>query len=127
MTAQFTVLIVDDSSVFRDRLRRMLTRCSGIEIAGETGDAVTALANIERLQPDAVLLDLHMPGIDGFGVLRELKARGKHTPVIVLTSDATAAVRERCSALGAHAVVDKQDAAELVPSALRQLAGGGAL
>ena len=122
-----TVLIVDDSSVFRDRLRRMLTPCSGIEIAAETADAVTALANIERLRPDAVLLDLHMPGTDGFGVLRELKARGEHTPVIVLTSDAAAGVRERCSALGAHAVIDKQDAAECVPSALRQLAGSGAL
>ena len=127
MDAPMTVLIVDDSSVFRDRLRRMLARCSGIEIAGETEDAATALAHIASLRPDAVLLDLHMPGTDGFGVLRELKARGEHTPVVVLTSDATASVRQRCRALGAHAVIDKQDAAERVPSALRQLAGSGAL
>ena len=77
-----TVLIVDDSSVFRDRLKRMLTRCPGIEIVGETADAATALANIPRLRPDAVLLDLHMPGTDGFAVLRELKDRGEPTPVI---------------------------------------------
>lgn len=120
-----TVLIVDDSAAFRDRLTRMLSACPGIELAGEAADGDTALAEIECLRPDAVLLDLHMPGTDGFGVLRELKARGQHTRVIVLTSDATASVGKRCSALGAHAVIDKQHAADRVPSALRQLAAGG--
>jgi DNA-binding NarL/FixJ family response regulator len=122
-----TVVIVDDSTAFRIRVKRMLAACPGIELAGETADGATALADIERLQPDAVLLDLHMPGIDGFGVLRELNARDGHTLVIVLTSDATASVRERCRALGAHAVIDKRDAADGVPSALRQLVASAAL
>jgi DNA-binding NarL/FixJ family response regulator len=116
------VLIVEDSTVFRDRLRRMLTPCPGIEIAGETADGAAALADIERLQPDAILLDLHMPGADGVAVLRELQARGQRTPVIVLTSDATPSVRQRCTALGAHAVIDKGDAADCVVPALRRLA-----
>ena len=120
-----TVLIVDDSTAFRDRVRRMLSACPGIELAGEAADGASALADIERLRPGAVLLDLHMPGTDGFGVLRELRARGDHTPVIVLTSDASASVRARCSALGAHAVVDKQNTASSIPSALRQLMGDG--
>jgi len=119
------VLIVDDSAAFRDRLRRILSDCPGIELAGEAGDGATALSDIERLWPDAVLLDLHMPGTDGFGVLRALKARGAHMPVIVLTSEATASIRERCSALGAHAVIDKQNAADGVAAALRQLAASG--
>ena len=117
-----TVLIVDDSMAFRDRVKRMLSACPGIELAGEAVDGATALAEIERLRPDAVLLDLHMPGTDGFAVLRELKARGAHTPVIVLTSDATANVCERCSALGAHAIIEKQNAADCVPPSLRLLA-----
>jgi DNA-binding NarL/FixJ family response regulator len=117
-----TVLIVDDSMAFRDRVRRMLIGYPWIELAGEAADGAAALADIERLQPDAVLLDLHMPGTDGFGVLRQLKARGGHIPVIVLTSDLTASVRARCSALGAHAVIDKQDAGDLVAPALRLLA-----
>jgi DNA-binding NarL/FixJ family response regulator len=117
-----TVLIVDDSMAFRDRVRRMLSAYPEIELAGEAVDGATALAEIERLRPDAVLLDLHMPGTDGLGVLRELKARGEHTPVIVLTNDATVSVRERCSALGAHAVIDKQNAADSVASSLRRLA-----
>jgi CheY-like chemotaxis protein len=70
-----------------------------------------------------VLLDLHMPGTDGFDVLRALRRRAAQTLVIVLTSDVTASVRERCCALGARAVIDKQDAAESIPSALRQLVG----
>jgi DNA-binding NarL/FixJ family response regulator len=120
-----TVLVVDDSRALRARLRRLLTGYRGIDIVGEAADGATALAEIERLRPDAVLLDLHMPDTDGFAVLRELKARGRHTRVIVLTSDATAAVRERCRVLGAHAVIDKQDAADRVPSALQQLARDG--
>ena len=120
-----TLLLVDDSPAFRDRLRRMLSVCPGVEIAGEAGDGATALARIGWLRPDAVLLDLHMPGTDGFGVLRELKTRGSNIPVIVLTSDVTESVRERCSVLGAYAVIDKQDAADAVPSALRQLAERG--
>ena len=123
-TTPITVLIVDDSMTFRDRVRRMLSACPGIELAGEAADGSTALADIARLRPDAVLLDLHMPGTDGFGVLRELRARGEHTPVIVLTTDATASVRERCTALGAHAVIDKQSAADLVASSLLLLAAG---
>jgi DNA-binding NarL/FixJ family response regulator len=122
-----TVLIVDDSTAFRDRLKRMLSACPAIELAGEAADGATALADIDRLRPDAVLLDLHMPGTDGFGVLRALNARQQHTCVIVLTSDVTASVRERCSALGAHAVIDKQDAVDSIPSALRQLIGVGRL
>lgn len=117
-----TVLIVDDSMAFRDRVRRMLSAYHFIELAGEAADGATALTDIERLRPDAVLLDLHMPAPDGFGVLRELQARGEHLPVIVLTSDITASVRARCSALGAHAVIDKQDAADSVPPALQLLA-----
>lgn len=122
-----TVMIVDDSTAFRDRVKRMLGACPDIALAGEAGDGATALAAIARLRPDAVLLDLHMPGTDGFGVLRALKARDNHPVVIVLTSDATAGVRERCRALGAHAVIDKQDAAACLPPALRQLATTGAL
>lgn len=119
-----TVLIVDDSISFRERLKRMLSAYPEIELAGEAADGATALTDIERLRPDAVLLDLHMRGTDGFSVLRELKARSDRTPVIVLTSDAAASVRERCSALGAHAVIDKQDAADRVASALWLLGAG---
>ena len=117
-----TVLIVDDSMAFRDRVRRMLSAYPFIELAGEAADGATALTDIERLRPDAVLLDLHMPGTDGFGVLRELQARGERLPVVVLTSDTTESVRARCSALGAHAVIDKQDAAARVAPVLRLLA-----
>jgi DNA-binding NarL/FixJ family response regulator len=118
-----TVLIADDSTAFRDRLTRMLVGCPGIDVVGEAADGTIALAEIERLQPDAVLVDLHMPRIDGFGVLRELNARGCGTPVIVLTSDASASVQQRCAALGAHAVIDKRDAADCVLPTLRRLAG----
>jgi YesN/AraC family two-component response regulator len=64
------VLVVDDERVARERLVRMLRRIADVEIAGEARDGDEALAMIETLRPDLVLLDVRMPGTDGLGVVR---------------------------------------------------------
>ena len=115
------VLVVDDSPPFRERVKRHLNDADGIQGDGEAEDGLSALREVERLRPDAVLLDLHMPGVDGFGVLQRVKERSAHTTVIVLTSDASEIVRQRCAALRADAVIDKRDATASVLPALRQL------
>jgi two-component system, LytTR family, response regulator len=65
-------LIVDDEAAARSRLRKMLAPFGQISIAGEARDGVEAVALIEREQPDLVFLDVQMPGLDGFEVLRTL-------------------------------------------------------
>jgi CheY-like chemotaxis protein len=62
-----------------------------------------------------------MPGVDGFHVLQHVKERFIRTTVIVLTSDASETVRQRCAVLRADAVIDKRDATASVLPALRQL------
>lgn len=116
-----TILVVDDSCAFRDRVRRYLSDDPSVELVGEAEDGLAALREIDRLRPDVVLLDLHMPGIDGFRVLPEVKARYERTTVIVLTADASEIVRRRCAALHADAVIDKGDAAASLRPALHQL------
>jgi DNA-binding NarL/FixJ family response regulator len=80
------VLVVDDHAVVREGLRSFLDLQDGIEIAGEAGDGREAVEAAERLQPDVVLMDLVMPGVDGLEAMRLLRARVPDARVIVLTS-----------------------------------------
>jgi DNA-binding NarL/FixJ family response regulator len=79
-----TVLIVDDHAGFRLSARRIL-ESDGYEIAGEAEDGRAAIEATARLRPDIVLLDVHLPDLDGFEVAREIAAQ-PGAPPIVLTS-----------------------------------------
>ena len=81
-----TVLIVDDHPVVRQGLRVLLDVHDGIDVTGEAADGAEALAMAAEQAPDVILLDLKLPGLDGIGVLRELRARGSTSRVLVLTS-----------------------------------------
>jgi DNA-binding NarL/FixJ family response regulator len=116
-----SLLVVDDSAAFRRRLKRYLDDDPAFNIVGEAGSGLTALPEIERLRPDAVLLDLYIPPPDGFDVLRTVKRLFQDTLVVVLTSDASAVVRKRCEVLLADAVIDKADAAALLIPTLRRI------
>jgi NarL family two-component system response regulator LiaR len=80
------VLLVDDHAVVREGLRGFLELQDGIEVAGEAADGGAAVDAVVELQPDVVLMDLVMPGLDGVGAMRELRRRGSAARVIVLTS-----------------------------------------
>src|SRR5258708_14411594 len=67
-------LLVDDEPNARTRLRRLLQNEERVEIIGEASDGLEAVAEIERLLPDLIFLDIQMPGLDGFEVLRALHA-----------------------------------------------------
>lgn len=66
------VLIVDDKEVARQGLRLLLRRCPGLETVGEAADASTALEQVARLQPDLVLMDVNLPGMNGADVTRRI-------------------------------------------------------
>src|SRR5688572_556481 len=78
-------LIVDDEPVARAGLRVMLAADPEIEVVGECGNGVAAVVAIEELQPDLVLLDVQMPDLDGFGVLRSLP-RDRRPAVVFVTA-----------------------------------------
>ncbi|MEV5752596.1 response regulator transcription factor [Actinoallomurus sp. NPDC052308] len=80
------VLIADDHPVVRQGLRTFLGVQDDIEVVGEAADGAEAVSRAEALNPDVVLLDLKMPGVDGPTALRELRARGIESRVLVLTS-----------------------------------------
>ena len=80
------ILVVDDERAVRESLRRAL-ELEGyeIELAGDGSEALTTLGH-EDEQPDAVILDVLMPGVDGLEVCRRLRATGNHVPVLMLTA-----------------------------------------
>jgi len=80
-----TSLIIDDEPAARSRLRRLLTAHPNIEILGEASDGLQALDRIDQFQPDLIFLDIQMPGLDGFEVLRSLPASAPRPLVVFVT------------------------------------------
>jgi len=81
------VLLIEDDPAMRAALERSLTRV-GMQVH-TCGDGAQGLGLWQRLQPDAVLLDLNLPGLDGLEVLRQARAGGLATPVLILTARGT--------------------------------------
>ena len=95
----WSLLIVDDHAPFRVGARALL-ECDGFEVLGEAADGEAALAAARRLRPQVVLLDVQLPGMDGFAVAERLAA-GEDPPMVVLTSSRAAeAFRSRLEAVG---------------------------
>jgi two-component system LytT family response regulator len=84
------VLIADDEPPARERLRRLLSDIEDVELVGEVESGVQAVEMIERERPDLVLLDIQMPGLDGFGVLEALE---DPPPVVFVTAYDEYAIR----------------------------------
>ncbi|MFJ2028342.1 response regulator [Streptosporangium sp. NPDC087985] len=80
------VLIADDHPVVRQGLRTFLDLQDDLDVVGEAADGAEAVALVELLSPDVLLLDLKMPVLDGLGTLVRLAERGLSSRVLVLTS-----------------------------------------
>jgi CheY-like chemotaxis protein len=76
------ILIVDDNQVIQDILKQFLGRGYTVEVVGS---ASLALASVIQKHPDAILLDVRMPGVDGLSLLKSLREMGVQTPIFVMT------------------------------------------
>ena len=81
-----STLIVDDEALARDELSFLLKDFADIEVIGTATNGLEALDAITELEPDLVFIDVQMPGMDGFGVIREMRARGGDLPHFVLAT-----------------------------------------
>jgi DNA-binding NarL/FixJ family response regulator len=122
-----TVLIVDDHPVVRQGLRVLLEVHDGIEVAGEAADGEAALALAAALDPDVILLDLKLPGLDGVAVLTELRARGVGSRVLVLTSTNDPAQVSRAVRAGASGFLYKDVDPDALIRAIRAVNDGNLL
>lgn len=101
------VLIADDKATSRELIRTVL-ETAGYAIT-EAADGLEAVRAAREVRPDLIVLDLHMPGLDGFGVLAELRGdrQFEKTPIMALTASAMQGDRERALAAGFSSYVSK--------------------
>lgn len=95
------VLVVDDSAYARRTLARIVEGLEGVELAGVAPDGMAALREIKKHEPDVVLLDLEMPQLDGFGVLRALRTMANPPSIIIVSAMSDAASVVKALELGA--------------------------
>ena len=116
------IFIVDDDAPTRDSLR-LLLEAEGFE-AREFGAGRTFLEGERPADGDCLILDLTMPGMNGFEVLRELRRRGgDNLPVIIVTAHADPATRSRAAAGGALGMVEKPHRAGELLALVRRALG----
>ncbi len=123
--AAISVLLVDDHTLIREGLRQLLELDENIQIAGEASDGVEALQKIRQLQPNVVLMDIHMPVIDGIAVTRQLTQEFPSIAVIMLTMYHQNQQMLQAIKSGARGYLFKNVSVREVAQAIRTVHGGG--
>jgi DNA-binding NarL/FixJ family response regulator len=120
------LVIADDHPIVRVGLRQLLTVEADMEIVGEAGDGREVVEMVQRVDPDVVLLNLQMPGLDGLNVLQQLQQSNLRTRVIMLTATEDMNMNEIIQAmkLGCSGIVLKQTLAKLIVKSIRKVHAG---
>jgi DNA-binding NarL/FixJ family response regulator len=122
MSITTRVLIVDDDAPFR-RLLRVVLSALDLEIVGEVGDGLAAIDAARRLAPNLVLMDYHMPLMNGLESARRIAEESGGTAIVMLSSDASAELRAAAQALGVRAVLSKDTPITALGAAVLGAAG----
>ena len=118
------VLIVDDHALVRMGIRRLLEDMSDVDVVADAESGEQALTLVKLHCPDVVLLDMKMPGIDGWEVTRRLKKSNPHIKVIAVTAMSSDPLPTRVLQLGAMGYLTKESGAEEMAAAIRKVAKG---
>ena len=126
MSTPTRVVVADDQRVVREGLAMLLRLLPGIEVVGTARDGEQALALVEELKPDVVLMDLRMPRCDGVEATRRLRERGSATRVVVLTTYADDRSVVDALQAGARGFLTKDAGAEEIQQAIAAVVSGAA-
>lgn len=119
-----TIVLADDHQLVRQGLRALLEVESDLRVIGEAGDGLEAVRLVERLNPNVLVLDLMMPGINGLEVTRQLKKSSLQTAIVILSMYADEAYVLGALGNGASAYVLKDSNASDLVHAVREVAAG---
>jgi DNA-binding NarL/FixJ family response regulator len=121
------VLLVDDQQMFAESLSRLLDEERDVDVLGVAGCGVEAIELAARLHPAVVLVDYHLPDLDGVEVTARLKELDPRTKVVMLTGSADDSVLLAAVEVGCSGFLTKDQAASEVASAVRSAAAGEVL
>lgn len=118
------VFIVEDHPIFSMGMSELINQEDDLEICGTAEDIARARQEIERLQPDLIIVDLSLKESQGIDLIRELDKSKKKIPMLVLSMHDEAIHAERCILAGARGYIMKQEASDKVIDALRHILAG---
>ena len=121
-----TVFLCDDHAVFREGLRLLLQAEETIEVIGEAANGRRAVAEVTRLRPDVVLMDLAMPLLNGIEATRRITVEAPSTRVLILSSYSDDQHVQQALAAGAAGYVMKETASQELVRGIRDAANGNA-
>ncbi len=121
------LIIVDDHKLFREGIKALLAVTDDIEIVGEAEDGATAMKRIRELEPDVILMDINMPGLNGIRVTEQILAQHPQIRIIMLTMLEDDASIFHAMRAGARGYLLKGAEPEEVLSVIRAVAEGQAL
>ena len=119
------VLIADDDALFRESLRALIDRQPELAVVADASDGLEAIGLADDLEPDAVVVDLHMPQLDGVTTVARLRQDHPSVCLIVVTGDADVALHRAAREAGADAVLEKHELARGLVDRLAALRSGG--
>ena len=121
---QLKILIVDDHPILRKGLAMVINQEPDLLVAGEAQDATEAVSMIESIEPDLVIVDLSLPGIDGIELMKIMKLKYRELPALVVSMHDESIFAERALRAGARGYIMKQEAVDKVLIAIRKVIQG---
>jgi DNA-binding NarL/FixJ family response regulator len=122
--SKIRIVVADDHPIFRDGLCRLLALEDDFEVVAQAQDGRQVLDVLQQFEPDILLLDLKMPGLDGLATLQKLQSTKNRTRVIVLTASDDKNEFVQAMKLGTSGIVLKQTATELLIKSIRKVHAG---
>ncbi len=115
------VFFADASPFGNGRLLNLVSDLKGIEVSGHATDGLNAIALVQAVKPEVLILDIEMPGRSGLDLLRQVRRDFSSLVIVILTNASSAQYRKRCTELGADFFFDKSTEFRKVPGILEQL------
>jgi DNA-binding NarL/FixJ family response regulator len=125
MSGKIRVLIVDDHAILREGVRALLALQADMEVVGEASDGQLALEQVQKLDPDVVLMDIAMPGLGGIEAALELRKRGARARILILSQYEDREYVRRLLKAGVAGYVLKKSAGAELANAIRAVSRGG--
>lgn len=123
--AMLTIFVVDDHMVVREGLKTLINAQPDMAVTGEAGDGATALQQIQAAQPDVVIMDISMPGVNGITATETLRQTCPAVKILVLSIHDDTSYLRQMLAVGAAGYLVKHTIADALIQAIRSVAAGG--